>query len=145
MGMKTTQAALVTGYSTVRVTQLEKDPTFVTLVADYREASKDMIASMTERMTNLSLDALDLLHDRLQENPENFSINALLEMVKTFADRTGHGPNQRVELELVRDSIDRPPRETHDEWVSRRQEELGQSVGTPARTTDSGNNRRLVS
>ena len=146
-GMKQGDAAHVAGYSVARVAQLVDDPTFSALVADYREDTKSIVADMTERMANLSMDALETIHDRLQEDPNQFSLSFLLEMARTFADRTGHGPGSKMEIGLTAEAIDRPPRETHDEWVKRRKDELDSSddVVSPAGTTDGSNYRRLVS
>jgi hypothetical protein len=122
--MRAAQAALVTGYSPGRISQLENDPAFSALVADYRQESKSVFADMAERMSNLSLDALELIQERLQDTPETFTVPVLLDMVKAFADRTGFGPGQEVHLKVDRDFIDRPPRETAEEWAARRQREL---------------------
>src|SRR5215475_5111853 len=62
-GMKSSQAGLVTGYTTVRIHQLEGDPAFQALVADYRAEAKSVFADMAERMNDLSLDALELLQE----------------------------------------------------------------------------------
>lgn len=124
-GMKQSQASLVTGYSQSRISILMDDPAFQALVADYTAEAKGAFADLAERMNNVSLDAIELLHERLQDNPEGFSIPVLLDVVKTFADRTGHGPNQEVTLKVDQNFIDRPPRENFDEWKARRARELG--------------------
>jgi hypothetical protein len=127
-GMRPQQAALVTGYSPGRIAQLEHDESFAALVADYRMEVKSVFADLAERMNDLSLDAIEMLQERLHESPEQFSISALLDMVKTFADRTGHGPNQEVHLKVDQNFVDRPPRETFEEWQSRRNRELEDKV-----------------
>lgn len=124
-GMKSQQAGLVTGYTSVRIQQLERDPAFQALVADYRAEAKSVFADLAERMSDLSLDAIEILQERLHDSPEGFSVSMLLDLVKSFADRTGHGPNQDVNLKVsAGDLIDRPPRETFEEWNSRRLREL---------------------
>ena len=123
-GMKLQQAALITGYSIVRIQQLQKDETFLSLVADYRAEIKSIFADLADRMNDLSLDAIELLQERLHTNPEGFSVPMLLDVVKAFADRTGHGPGQEVHLKMSADLIDRPPRESHEEWQARRTREL---------------------
>jgi len=123
-GMKNSQAALVTGYTAERIAALMRDPTFQSLVADYRNEVKSIFADLAERMNDLSLDAIEILHERLHEEPQEFSIPMLLDVVKAFADRTGHGPGQEVKLSLATDTIDRPPRESYEDWESRRNKEL---------------------
>lgn len=124
-GLKDTQAALVTGYSTVRVAQLRSDPAFVALVTDYREEIKSVFADFTERACNIKFDALELLQEKMHEAPETLTIPVLLDIIKLFADRTGHGPGAEVVVRNERDFIDRPPRESYEDWIKRRNGELG--------------------
>jgi hypothetical protein len=140
-GMRANQAALVTGYHPARISQLTADPAFAALIKDYQNEAKSIFADLAERMSNLSLDAIELIQERLHDAPETFSIPVLLDLVRTFADRTGHGPNQEVSLKVSSDFIDRPPRETLEEWSARRAKELEPPVGVtrdraPLRASD---------
>lgn len=123
-GMKHTQAALVTGYSTGRISQLVGDPAFTALVEDYRREAKSVFADLAERMTEISLDAIEMLQERMHDAPEALTIPMLMDIIKSFADRTGHGPGQEVHLKMSPDLIDRPPRETYEQWQARRGAEL---------------------
>jgi hypothetical protein len=123
-GMRPSQAALVTGYDGPRISVLQNDPAFIELVREYRDEVKSIFADLAERMNNLSLDAIGLLQQRILDAPETFDAGVLLDMIKVFADRTGHGPNQQVTLSVSTDAIDRPPRETYEEWSRRRTVEL---------------------
>jgi hypothetical protein len=98
------------------------------LVKDYSDEARATFADLAERMAGMSLDAIEILHERLHANPETFSIPVLLDVVKTMADRTGHGPGQEVHLKVDRDFIDRPPRETAAEWQARRVKELAAPI-----------------
>lgn len=132
-GMKPAQAGLVTGYSASRMSILQNDPAFRALVADYQTEAKSVFADLAERMNDLSLDAIEILQERLHEAPEGFTIPVLLDLVKTFADRTGHGPGQDVNVKMSLDLIDRPPRENFEEWKARREKELEpEPVALPA-------------
>jgi hypothetical protein len=64
----------------------------------------------------------------------------LLDVVKAFADRTGHGPGQEVKLTVSPAMIDRPPKETYEEWTRRRARELEpeQSIEINMETPTSG-------
>lgn len=124
-GMNNPQAGLVTGYSQSRVYLLQQDPAFIALVEEYKNEAKEIFADLQERMTNISLDAIEELQERLDASPEGFSIGMLLDVVKAFADRTGHGPGQEVKLSVSSSMIDRPPKETYEEWQKRRARELG--------------------
>ena len=123
-GMKPVQASLVTGYTQNRICLLQQDPSFRALMEEYKAEARDIFADLNERMTNLSLDTIEELHERLHDAPEAFSIGMLLDVVKAFADRTGHGPGQEVKLTVAPSMIDRPPKETYEEWQARRAREL---------------------
>lgn len=123
-GMRPMQASLVTGYSPERISTLQRDPTFKALVEDYRREAQSVFADLGERMYEFSLDALEILHERLQAEPSTFTIPVLLDLVKSFADRTGFGPGQEVHIKMSRDVIDRPPRESFEDWQRRRTVEL---------------------
>lgn len=128
-GMRLNQIALITGYSYVRVQSLQNDPAFRALIADYEAEARVLNADMHERMKQMGLDALELLHERMQDKPEELSTPLVLDVVKALADRTGHGPNQEVNLRVSSaDIIDRPPRESAEEWAARRARELGPKV-----------------
>jgi hypothetical protein len=62
----------------------------------------------------------------MQSKPEEFTPGMLLDVIKTFADRTGHGPGQDVNVKMSLDLVDRPPRESFEDWEARRARELGQ-------------------
>jgi len=127
-GMRPAHAALVTGYSSSRISILQQDQAFMALVSDYQAEARAAYADLGERMNNLSLDAIELLQERLHEFPEGFSIPMLLDLVRTFADRTGHGPNQELTLKMDQNLIDRPPKETFEQWEERRRRELSEPV-----------------
>ena len=123
-GIKDNQAALVTGYSTSRIGLLKKDPVFQALVADYCAEARTWSASLAERMVGLSLDAMELLQERLHSKPDDISVPVLLDIIRAFADRTGHGPGQQISVTVDQNLIDRPPRESFEEWEERRGREL---------------------
>lgn len=124
-GMSLTHAAQVAGYTTNRASLLQRDPLFQSLISEYRDQAKEVMADLTERMINLSLDAIEELQERLNDAPEDFSVATLLDVVKALADRTGHGPNSELKVTVAGATVDRPPRETYEEWQARRAKELG--------------------
>lgn len=95
-GMRAEEISVITGYTPNRISILQVDPAFQELIEFYRKHKDIGLADLRARMSNLSLDMLQELHERLQDNPEEISSSMLLDGVKTFADRTGHGPQSRV-------------------------------------------------
>ena len=95
-GMPPVQAALVTGYSLQRVYHFQsQDINFQELIQHYRSLKDEVYADLHERMATLSLEAEAELRERLHDSPEAFSPGMLLEIVKTLADRTGHGSSSK--------------------------------------------------
>ena len=99
-GVKPGDAALMTGFSASRVSILQGDPTFIELLAFYRNEASERFYGAQENMQALSQDAVDELRDRLEENPEEISVNQLLDLAKFGMDRTGHGPSTKQEVNV---------------------------------------------
>ncbi len=109
-GMKPGEASLITGYSLSRISVLQGDPSFKELLEFYRGHQDTAYANLHDRMATLSMDALEELRERLDDHPEEFTPGALLEMVKTLADRTGFAPttkslNMNVDLNSFADKL----------------------------------------
>lgn len=99
-GMKHTDAAAICGYDISRVSILMGDPTFKELVAFYAEDVNKQYAQLHETLSGLAMDAALVLRERLEDEPEKVSTDKLTEIVKMAADRTGHGPTMRQELNV---------------------------------------------
>lgn len=94
-GVKPAEASIITGYSTSRISILQADPAFKELVQFYRENANLAYADLHERMGVLALDAAETLLERLNDDPDSMSSGFLLDLMKTLADRTGHGPQTK--------------------------------------------------
>lgn len=92
-GMTVRDAAIMTGYHEPRVSMLLGDPSFKNLVEFYREKKDAAFLEMAQMLSGLSLDAVEELRTRLEDNPDDLSIKQLIELVKLGADRTGYGPS----------------------------------------------------
>lgn len=91
-GASCADASAITGYSPSRISILQADPQFQELLAHYRGQSSEVVADFRNRMAGMGLDALQELQHRLEEDPDGFSSQLLLELTKVMADRTGHAP-----------------------------------------------------
>lgn len=90
-------AAIITGYNQCTVYQLMDDPTFCGLMDFYREQVADEYQGMHAQMAGLGADAVDEVRRRIEEEPEKIGFGALLDVIKTTADRTGYGPSSKTE------------------------------------------------
>lgn len=94
-GMKPAEASAVTGYDVSRISILQSDPSFKELLGHYRIVENSLAADFQDRATLLTLTAMDTLQEAA-ENDE-LTVGQALEIAKTFADRTGHAPVQKVQ------------------------------------------------
>lgn len=91
-GLPEGEAAIVCGYDPSRVSVLKADPTFQALLKFYRDAVEPHYADLHERLSGLSIDAVEELRGRLEDEPESVSTALLLDIATKGADRTGFGP-----------------------------------------------------
>lgn len=92
-GTEPGQAAVIAGYTLSRVSVLQADHAFNELVIFYRNQVTDVYLDTHKRFNHVANNALGMIEDRMEETPETFSINQLIEVAKMGADRTGHGPS----------------------------------------------------
>ena len=91
-GLSNAEISLRTGYGTQNIIVLKKDPTFQELVAHYKKQVQDAFTDLQSRLFGVSVDAIDTLRDRLEENPDDVSTGHLVDIAKMGADRSGFGP-----------------------------------------------------
>ncbi len=91
-GMEAGEAGLVAGYVASRVSILQNDPAFKELVEFYRRDVTAQYRDLHQKLAGLSLDAAEMLAERMEEEPEKISVGQLMEITKMGADRTGFGP-----------------------------------------------------
>lgn len=94
-GKKGEECQLITGYSVSRISELQKDPTFAQLVEYYKGQIEGVFINVYERLAALGIDSIDELQKRLDESPEDFTLNQLMELAKMTLDRAGHGPTTK--------------------------------------------------
>lgn len=88
------EASAITGYTPGRISVLKADPQFQELLEFYRAQGASAVADYRERMVNVGLDALNMLTERMEEKPEEFTPGLLKDIARDMADRTGHAPQK---------------------------------------------------
>lgn len=96
-GRRPGEAALMCRYSQSRMSVLLADPAFQELVAHYREIVNEKFVDFQEKLAELALDGALILQSRMEDKPDDMSDALLLQIVQVGADRTGHGPSQKIE------------------------------------------------
>lgn len=91
-GKSMSEASYICGISLSRASILKNDPQFQELLGFYRAEQAEHYKDMHERLSNLSMDAVQLVADRMEDDPDSLTTNQLLEIAKLGADRTGFGP-----------------------------------------------------
>jgi hypothetical protein len=99
-GKKPGEAAILCRYTQSRMSVLLGDPAFQELVAHYRSVVNVEFVDFQKKLADLALDAASILQDRMEEKPEDLSDALLLQVVQVGADRTGHGPSQKTEVNV---------------------------------------------
>lgn len=98
-GKPNTETMFVTGYSASRISILKNDPAFIELVEFYKknieETREGLATDGYAKATAIRNDLLEEYHDRLLDTPEKFDIEQLESGIKTFADRSGLGPQTK--------------------------------------------------
>lgn len=104
-GTKEGEVAALTGYDNARISVLKASPAMQELIALYREEVDTQFASVLDHMAGLSKDAILELRNRLEEEPEDFSVKELKDVAELALDRTGHGKattvNNNVNVSLA--------------------------------------------
>lgn len=99
-GRKPGEAAAIARYTSSRVSILMSDPAFKDLIEHYRGMVEDQYIGFNAQLAALGVDAACIISERLEDNPEEVTMGALLQLVTISADRTGHGPSQKTEVNV---------------------------------------------
>lgn len=91
-GMTTTQVRAVTGYDTGYLSILQSDPAFQKLVNDYRGDEQEDFVDIKSRLNGLLAELVNIVQDRVEDDPTALSLDMANELIKTVADRSGHAP-----------------------------------------------------
>jgi hypothetical protein len=92
LGYSATQVAAQTGYQLPRLSVLKKDPAFVELISFFRGQVDAQFVTVAERLADMTGDSIAEIQSRLENSPEEFTVNELRDLIALGADRTGHGP-----------------------------------------------------
>lgn len=84
-----TEISYITGYSLSRISILKNDPAFKELVEYYQQNVQEVYLDVHQRIADLGLAAADELHERLEDNPKQFTNRELLDITEKMLDRSG--------------------------------------------------------
>lgn len=76
------EISVITGYSASYISSLKGDPAFNELVAFYEFTKQTIFAEAMERLKLLGLDAVEKLHERLNDETKNWTNKELMDLVE---------------------------------------------------------------
>lgn len=80
-GRPPVEISIVTGYSASYISSLKGDPAFNELVAHYEFQKTEIFADAMDRLKSLGLDAIEKLHERLNDPEKTWSNKELMDLV----------------------------------------------------------------
>lgn len=96
-GMGNAEASVITGYDPSRISILKNDPSFQSLIEDYKTMSASVTADFVERTNILALTAVNRMQEALENEESPPSLAQTLEVAKYAADRTGNAPTTKTQ------------------------------------------------
>ncbi len=87
-GVSPTEASFITGRSVGTIYSLQKDPAFVELLTYYASQQQERDFDAFKRLVTLGGTAMEILQERLEENPEKFTNNELRQLIESSMDRS---------------------------------------------------------
>lgn len=96
-GKREGECSLITGYTPSRISVLKQDPSFIELMAYYKDQVAEVYVDVHSRLAVLGLSSMEELADRLEENPDQFKNRELMDLVQLTMDRSGNGPTSKVQ------------------------------------------------
>lgn len=106
-GYKPGEVAVLTGYSEGTIKHLMTDPAFQNLLQFFANHKEEAFVPYFEKLAEVGAMALDLIRDKLEEEPEKQTMGQLQELVKMTADRTGFGPQTTSNVNVQVNIADR--------------------------------------
>lgn len=104
------EISLITGFSQSYISNLHRDPAFSDLVSYYAEQNKIVYVDAMERLKGLGVDAIEKLHEKLNDEAQPWSPRELMEVVdlaivkpsqvKGGSGQPGQAPGANLSLEV---------------------------------------------
>lgn len=100
-GLRPVEVSAIVGFSQSRISILKRDPSFIELMAFYRDRKDEIGADIAARLSAMTLDAMVTLHERIVDRPEEVTTDELQRAVNSGLDRLGHGTRSTVEVNFI--------------------------------------------
>lgn len=94
LGLKDVDISRIMGYSQSRISILKNDPLFKELMEHYSAMRDNIVVDVGSRLSSLSVTALELIQERLIDEPEGLTMKDLQGIAELSLDRSGYGKQQ---------------------------------------------------
>jgi hypothetical protein len=88
-GSSDAEISALLGYCPSRISILKRDPSVAELIAFYARRQDELSVDVSQRLKGLTIDTLEVLHERLLEAPEDIKTADLREVAEMGLDRIG--------------------------------------------------------
>jgi hypothetical protein len=95
-GAKDVEAGAISGFSSSRVSILRRDPAFAELVEYYRSQAEQKFLDVHERLASVGMAVVEEIHERLEEDPAQFSPKELVLIGEFTLDRSSAPPKSKM-------------------------------------------------
>lgn len=89
------EASRICGLSPSRISILKADPTFQQLLASAMNRKDELFGDVLGQFKDMLLDGLQEIRQRLMDAPETIPTKDILDMINSFADRTGFAKTEK--------------------------------------------------
>jgi hypothetical protein len=96
LGLKDIDISRVMGYSQSRICILKKDPMVKELIAHYMGLRDRIVTDVGGRLESLSVTALEIIQERMLDDPDSLTMKDLQGVAELSLDRSGHGKQSVV-------------------------------------------------
>lgn len=100
IGKPVVEIAATVGRDPSGIYKLLHDPAFQELVSYYRSMTDEVQIDTARRIAGMTNDAMEVIHERILENPERVKTEELIKVVTMGLDRTGFGPKTTSNINL---------------------------------------------
>lgn len=87
-GAKTVEASYATGYDPQTINIMRRSPAFVELLSYYQEQQQEAFAGFAEQAAAVGMEALSIMQERMQDEPDSIKFNELAGLAEMLFDRT---------------------------------------------------------
>ncbi len=100
-GVSQAEISVIVGVSQSRISILKNDPAFAELLAHYAATKARVQVDMWARLAQLGVSSIEVLEERVLDNPDLIDSQTLLKIVEAVSDRTGFPKQTNINVKTT--------------------------------------------